>query len=73
LIDALGDVVWSVRRSAAEALGRIGPGAREAVPALQRTQTDTDEHVQEAAKLALEAIALQESGGPSTAGSEAVP
>jgi HEAT repeat protein len=34
LVDALRDPDWRVRRSAARALGQIGPAAEAAVPAL---------------------------------------
>jgi hypothetical protein len=43
----------TVRRSAARGLGRIGPAAKEAVPALICATTDTDPQVRRAAALAL--------------------
>ena len=42
LIKVLGDAEWSVRRDAAEALGKIGPAAAEAVPALIKVLGDAE-------------------------------
>ena len=53
LITALGDADEGVRRSAAEALGRIGPAAAEAVPALITALGDADAEVRRSAAEAL--------------------
>ena len=45
-----------IRKSTAEALGRIGPEAKEAVPALERLLKDSDGDVRKAAAEALEKI-----------------
>jgi hypothetical protein len=46
-----------VGANAARALARIGPKAREAVPALERAATDgMSDHIREAANQALERI-----------------
>jgi HEAT repeat protein len=42
LIAALGDTDEEVRKSAAEALGQIGPAAAKAVPALIAALSDAD-------------------------------
>jgi HEAT repeat protein len=62
-INAVSQLTWlvrspsqSVRWSAARALGRIGPGARDALPVLEKALGDVDGQVREAAKEALEAI-----------------
>jgi HEAT repeat protein len=49
-----------VRRVAAEALGRIGPAARQAEPALRRALDDSDDLVRKAAAEALMNISLKE-------------
>lgn len=56
LIEDLKDSDPTVRKSAAEALERIGEKAREAVPALVEATKDKDESVREAALLAVLAI-----------------
>lgn len=45
-----------VRKRAAIALGRIGPDANSAIPALEKLLSDSDPDVLEAASIALEAI-----------------
>ena len=45
-----------VRRGAAEALGRLGPLAKEAIPALQKATNDKDATVREAAAKAIQSI-----------------
>jgi HEAT repeat protein len=56
LITALGDGNAWVRWLAAETLGRIGPAAAEAMPALTAALQDPDQEVLKAAKDALERI-----------------
>jgi HEAT repeat protein len=56
LIEALGDNDWRVRRSAAYALGRIGPAGVPAISALEQTLTDDDERVRSLAAKALQRI-----------------
>ena len=53
LIAALTDGHWTVRRRAAEALGRIGPAASGAAEALRAAAGDQDHDVRVAAKAAL--------------------
>jgi HEAT repeat protein len=60
LITALGDADLEVRRSAAEALERIGPAA-EAVPALITALRDADLEVR---RSAVEALARIQSASP---------
>jgi HEAT repeat protein len=55
-IDALRSEHPLVRKRAALALGRVGPEAREAIPALEKLLSDPDRGVQDAAAHALEAI-----------------
>jgi HEAT repeat protein len=45
-----------VRRTAAEAMGQIGPDARSAVPALTEALKDEDEKVRQAAQAALKKV-----------------
>lgn len=45
LIEALRDQDPLVRRFAAEALGRMGPAAREAIPALQEVSMCSDKYL----------------------------
>jgi len=45
-----------VRRNAADALGELGPAAKEAVPALRKAQVDLSFDVQRAARAALKKI-----------------
>jgi HEAT repeat protein len=56
LITALGDAASGVRRAAATALGRIGPAAAWAVPALITALGDADMEVRDNAAQALEQI-----------------
>jgi HEAT repeat protein len=56
LTTALGSADASVRRSAVEALGRIGPAAAEAVPALTIALGDADVRVRQSAVEALRQI-----------------
>jgi HEAT repeat protein len=56
LIDALKDKVDDVRWSAAIGLGYFGEQARDAIPALQAAQQDSDARVREAARVALSRI-----------------
>jgi HEAT repeat protein len=53
---ALADATPSVRVAAAQALGRIGPGASAAVAPLSAALTDPDPAVKNAAQAALLAI-----------------
>ena len=53
LIKALQDQEWEVRASAALALGNIGGGAGDAVPALIKALQDQDEWVRSRAAVAL--------------------
>lgn len=64
-LEALEDEDAWVRRSAAEALGALGPAGREAVPGLVRTLRDASEEVRRQA-----AFALARLGAPT---SEAIP
>jgi HEAT repeat protein len=48
MFNALENDNADVRRTAAEALGKAGPEARRAIPALARLLTDSDEYVREA-------------------------
>ncbi len=56
LIEALKDDDTYVRRDAAKALGRFGPGAAEAVPALLPLLADKEPSVRKAAGQSLEKI-----------------
>ena len=57
LIEALKDEDWNVRMYAAYALGKIGPGAKEAVPALKKAQLeDQNVQIRDVAAVALEKI-----------------
>jgi HEAT repeat protein len=56
LVGLLGDNRPGIRRLAAEALGRIGPAARQAEPSLRQSLHDPDGRVRDAAADALEAI-----------------
>jgi TonB family protein len=53
LAGALADSSVNVRLAAAESLGRIGPKAKDALPALQKALTDLDEGVRNAAREAI--------------------
>ncbi len=53
LLNAVGDEDEYVREAAADALGEMGPEAKDAVPALIQTLGDGDEHVRRAAADAL--------------------
>jgi HEAT repeat protein len=53
LIRALGDDTDTVRRAAADALGRYGPAARDAVPALTKMQQSDDAEDRKAATYAV--------------------
>ena len=53
LAKTLKDEYVVVRQAAAEALGRIGPAAKEAVPALKQAENDPSDDVSEAAADAL--------------------
>jgi HEAT repeat protein len=55
-VKALKDPDSGVRRNAAEALGRVGPEARPAVPLLVQALKDEDSDVQDAAAEALKRI-----------------
>jgi len=56
LTRAMDDSDWLVRMWSADALARIGPTARDAVPALRRAAEDTDHHVRISAALAIQGI-----------------
>jgi len=56
LVLALGDEDWGVRKSAAIALGRIGPGAIDAVDELKNTTDDPEQSVADSAAEALRSI-----------------
>jgi HEAT repeat protein len=56
LIGALKDKVNDVRWSAAIGLGYFGEQARDAIPALQEAQNDSDARIREAAGVALSRI-----------------
>ena len=56
LIEALRDAEWMVRHHAAEALGRIGPGARAAIPALTQALEDPEPYIQQTARAVLRDI-----------------
>ena len=56
-----------VRGDAVEALGRIGPDAKMAVPALNELLKDANESVRKAAAEALEKIKDERTQGNSTA------
>jgi len=47
---------WSCRMRAAEALGRMGHAAKEAIPALEKTTEDQSESVRQAAEKALKTV-----------------
>ena len=53
LIDAIGDADVRVRQTAAQVLGKLGPDARDAAPALCRALEDDNPQVQKAAGEAL--------------------
>ena len=53
LIHRLKDPDWSVQYAAASALGEIGPGAKEVVPALVAALKDEDAQVRNIAAWAL--------------------
>jgi HEAT repeat protein len=55
-MQALKDHDGWVRKSAAEALGRIGPAAKDAVPALNELLKDEFKEVRAAAQAALKKI-----------------
>ncbi len=57
---ALKDREWSIRFAAASALGRIGPAAKEALPALWPLLHDEDPIVRDAAREAIKKIELEE-------------
>ena len=52
----LSDSLPETRKAAAEALGDLGPLARDAIPALQKATKDDSKAVREAAAKALESI-----------------
>jgi HEAT repeat protein len=56
LIEGLGLPLPQCRLSAAEALGRLGPLAKDAAAALQKASTDVDDAVRDAAAKALTAV-----------------
>ena len=58
LVEALKDKEWTVRQSAAEALGKIGPKAEAAVPALAEALKDKNSVVRRIAAQALAQIGL---------------
>lgn len=53
LADALADGSVNVRLAAAESLGKIGPKAKDALPALQKALNDPEEGVRNAAREAI--------------------
>jgi HEAT repeat protein len=56
LIETLKDKEGDIRRSAALGLGSFGEQARDAIPALEKAQSDRDARVREAAGKALSRI-----------------
>lgn len=56
----LGDEMPLIRQGAAEALGILGPSAKEALPALQKATSDTNDDVREAALAAIKQISGKE-------------
>jgi len=56
LIEAIKDPSPPVRRAAARALGRLGPAAKDALPALLHAVSDPDPEVRDAAAIALRQI-----------------
>ncbi len=61
LVAGLSDTLPETRKAAAEALGDLGPLAREAIPALQKAAKDDSKAVREAAAKALESISKEKS------------
>jgi HEAT repeat protein len=62
LVPGLSDSLPETRRAAAEALGELGPLARDAIPALQKTaKDDNSKAVRDSAAKALESISKQKS------------
>jgi HEAT repeat protein len=57
LLAGLEDALPQSRQAAADALGSLGPLAKEAVGALEKTANDQEPSVREAAAKALRAIA----------------
>jgi HEAT repeat protein len=56
LTEALRSEPWTVQRQAAIALGRIGPEARAALPALERLRNDENRPLREAVREAIRQI-----------------
>ena len=69
LTEALADRNWLVRLHAAEALGLMGPTARDAVPQLQRLLDDERKYVRNVAREAIERILAVETDGAGQGGS----
>jgi HEAT repeat protein len=61
LIESLKNGQWFVRYISSEILGKIGPGAKKAVPGLVRLLQDPDPKVRAAAKKAMDKILLKNS------------
>jgi HEAT repeat protein len=69
LIDLLKDDTWEMRRGSAWMLGKLGPEARDAIPALTEALKDENEVVRQKAAEALKKIEGEEaeSGTPDSA------
>ena len=63
LVEALADDDGGVRCAAAEALGNMGPAAREAVPVLEKLLRDKDPGIRQAAAEALKRIREEQGQG----------
>jgi HEAT repeat protein len=68
LIEGLKDKAVDIRWSAAIGLGYFGEEAKDAIPALQKAQSDRDARVREAAGVALSRIDPQRFPAPSKPG-----
>jgi HEAT repeat protein len=71
LIDALNDGEDDIRLSAAIGLGYFGDQARDAIPALQTVEKDSDARIREAASVALSRIDPNLPQKPAASGAKA--